>query len=82
MVDVAGIRRADVPRHTAFTPAEVVDRRHVREEVEPLGVAQVTRRFDEARGRDDDRRLAVTRDDLDQPRDAAEVAQDATLRIS
>jgi hypothetical protein len=82
VVDVAGVRGADVPRHTAFAPAEVVDGGDVREEVESLRVAQVTRRFDQARGRDDDRCLAVPRDDLDQPGDVVEVAQDATLRIS
>jgi hypothetical protein len=62
-------------------PAEVVDRRDVREEVEALLVAKVRARFDESWRVDDERDLAVRLLALDEAGDPFE-RQLATPRIS
>src|SRR5256714_7466277 len=58
-VEVAAGGRADVAGDALLPPAEVVRRRDVREEREPLLVAEVKRRLDEPLGLDDHRLLAV-----------------------
>jgi hypothetical protein len=65
----------------ALSPAEVVDRRDVGQEAEPLLVAEVRARLDEPSGIDDERRFAVRLLTLDEPGDSFE-RQLATPRIS
>jgi hypothetical protein len=81
LVQVAAGVRAEVAGDSAVAPAEVVDRRDVRKEVEAFLVAQVQAGLDEARRIDDERRLAVRVLALDQARDSLE-SQPATPRIS
>jgi hypothetical protein len=80
-VQVAPVLRADVAGDAGATPTEVIGRRDVGEEVEPLLVAQVRAGLDQPGGIDHERRLAVRLARLDEPRDGLE-AQLATPRIS
>jgi hypothetical protein len=81
LVQVAAGARAVVTGDSLFAPPEVVDRGDVREEVEPLSVAQVEARLDDPRRIDDERRLAIGVLALDKPGYAFE-RQLATPRIS
>src|SRR6185312_10297324 len=81
LAPVATARRPDVPGDGALAPAEAVGSCDVGEEVEAELVAQVARGLGQARGVDDERRLALRLADLDQPRHAV-VVQDATPRSS
>ena len=58
---------ADVAGDPLGAPAEVVDAAEVGEHVEPLLVAQVRARLDDPRRVDDERRLAVRLERLDDP---------------
>jgi hypothetical protein len=80
-IDVAAGGGPEVAGNLALAPAEVVDGRDVREEVESLLVAEVGARLDEPRRVDDERRLAVRVLALDEARNAFE-GQLATPRIS
>jgi hypothetical protein len=80
-VQIPTVGRADVPGYAALTPAEIVGRGDVREEVEAELLAEVLARLDEALPLDDERRLAVRLPRLDESRDVA-VCQLATPRIS
>jgi hypothetical protein len=59
LVQVAAGARPVVAGDAALSPAEVVDRRDVREEVEPFLVTKVRACLDEPRRIDDEGRLAV-----------------------
>jgi hypothetical protein len=80
-VEVATAGRADVAGDAVPAPAEVVRRRDVGEEVEPLDVPEVRAGFDQAGRIDDERRLVVRLAGLDEAGNAL-VSQDATPRIS
>src|SRR5262249_38909105 len=80
-VQVATTGRPDVARDGALTPAEVIRRSDVGEEVGAELVPQMARRFRQARGVDDERRLALRFADLDEPGNAP-VVQEATPRSS
>ena len=81
LVQVAAAGGADVTRDALRAPAEVVGGGDVREEVEAQLVTQVQRGLDQTRRVDDDRRLAVSLLNLDEPGYTV-VVQDATPRIS
>ena len=74
------MRGADVPGDTGRAPAEVVDARDVDERVVALDVTQVDARLDDPGRVDDERRLAVRLDGLDDAGDGG--AHSATPRIS
>ena len=71
LVEVAARRRADVPGDALLAPAEVVRGGDVAQEVEPLLVAEVRARLDEACRVDDEGRLAECLARLDDARDAS-----------
>jgi hypothetical protein len=81
VVQVATDCRPVVPGDASRAPAEVVRGGDVGEEPEPLDVAEVEARLDQASGVDDERRLPVLLLRLDDSRYAL-VRQDATPRIS
>ena len=67
-VEVAARGRADVAGDAVPAPAEIVGCGDVDEHVEPRLVAEVGAGLDDARGVDDQRRLAVLLARLDEPR--------------
>jgi len=77
LVEVAPADGPDVAGYALAAPAEVIGRGDVGEEVEAELVAQMARGFGQARGIDDEGRLAFCFADLDQPGNAVEI-QDAT----
>src|SRR5581483_3427528 len=81
-VQVAPGGRADVAGHPLLAPAQVVGRGDVGEEAELELVAEVAAGFEQPRGVDDERRLAVGLLRLDEARNSVELGQEATPRIS
>jgi hypothetical protein len=81
LVQVAAGVRAEVAGYPLLAPAEIVDRRDVREEVEALLVAEMEACLDDSRRIDDERRLVVRVLPLDETWYAFE-SQLATPRIS
>ena len=81
MVQVAARARADVPRDFTFAPAEVVGGGDIGEKVETEGVAQMASSLKQACRIDNERRLTMGLDRLDETWHAF-VAHDATLRSS
>jgi hypothetical protein len=80
-IEIAADPGPVVAGDAAFAPAQIVGGADVGEEAEALDVAEVQASFDEARGVDDERRLAVLLLRLDEP-GYAFVGQLATPRIS
>src|SRR5262245_58933540 len=82
LVEVAALARAEVARDPGFAPAEVVGRRDVGEEVEPVRVPEVNAGLDDPRRIDDEGGLPVRLACLDQARDAGARVHCATSRIA
>ena len=81
-VQVTAGGRAEVTRHALLAPAQVVHRRDVGEQREPLLVTEERAGLEQPRRIDDERRLAVCLAALHEAGDSFEGAQLATPRIS